>query len=170
MSDSPSELAAAGDLEARPEQKAGFNFWRWFWLTTLVLSLPYAWYCYYVPPNAIAWADDFASAQTDAADSGRPMILYFTGTWCVPCRIMKREVWADEQVKTLVNADFVPVAIDVGNADNAAVLARYGIKGAPVTIVADAEGNALDWRSGGISKAEFLTLLDLSSAPGGEDR
>jgi thiol:disulfide interchange protein len=64
----------------------------------LVVSLAYAWYCFYVPANTIAWADNYASAQTLATDSGKPIILYFTGKWCVPCRVMQRQVWADASV------------------------------------------------------------------------
>ena len=62
---------------------------------------------------------------------------------------MKRQVWADEEVKTSVNSQFIPVAIDVDNPDDAAVLARYNIGGAPVTIITDPQGNALRWRVGG---------------------
>lgn len=73
---------------------------------------------------------------------------------------MKRQVWADEEVKTSVNAQFIPVAIDVDNPDNAAVLSRYNVGGAPVTIITDPLGNALRWRAGGIGKSEFLELLN----------
>ena len=89
------------------------------------------------------------------------MILYFTGKWCVPCRIMKREVWADEQVTASVNAQFIPVAIDVDNPDDATVLARYNVVGSPVTMITDPQGNVLKWREGGMGKADFLNLLGM---------
>jgi len=82
---------------------------------------------------------------------------------------MKREVWADKQVAAIVNAQFIPVAIDVDNPDYAAVLARYNVGGAPVTIVVDPQGNALRWRVGGIGKAEFFELLDTSSPSAAKD-
>jgi len=72
---------------------------------------------------------------------------------------MKRKVWADEQVTASVNARFIPVAIDVDNPDDAAVLARYNVVGPPVTIITDPQGNALQWREGGIGKADFLEFL-----------
>ncbi len=72
---------------------------------------------------------------------------------------MKRQVWADEEVTTSVNGNFIPVAIDVDNPDAAKVRARYSVGGTPVTIITDAQGNALRWRAGGISKSEFLELL-----------
>ena len=149
-------------VESPSERRRVFHFWRCFWLTFLVISLGYAWYSFYVPSNNIAWADNYLSAQQQAADSGKPVILYFTGTWCSPCRIMKRQVWADEEVMELVNAQFVPVAIDVDNPENAELMAQYRIAGPPVTIVCDSQGNVVDWRAGRISKSEFLALLDLS--------
>ncbi|MCA9236371.1 MAG: thioredoxin family protein [Planctomycetales bacterium] len=163
MTETPSQLPSSGNSGSLPVRRRTLHFWRCFWLTFLVVSLAYAWYSFYVPANSIAWADTYASAQQQAADSGKPMILYFTGEWCVPCRVMKRQVWADEEVKTAVNAQFIPVALDVDNPDNAAVLGRYNVGGAPVTIITDPEGNALRWRVGGIGKSEFLELLEDST-------
>ena len=68
-----------------------------------------------------------------------------------------------------VNANFIPVAIDVDNPDDATVLARYNIGGSPVTIVTDPEGNVLRWREGGLDKSEFLEFLGLSNSSVAED-
>lgn len=144
--------------------KKRFRFWQGFWLAFLVVSLAYAWYSFYVPSNDIAWVGDYTSAREQATDSGKPIVMYFTGTWCVPCRIMKRQVWADDEVTALVNEKFIPVAIDVDNADNAEVMARYKIGGSPITVVTDSKGNVVDWRGGKISKDEFLEFLDSSSS------
>ena len=170
MNESPSQSPSSGNSESSPERKKVFHFWRCFWLTFLIASLSYAWYSFYAPANSIAWADSYTSAQQQAADSGKPMILYFTGKWCVPCRIMKRQVWADKQVTASVNSQFIPVAIDVDSPDDAAVLTRYNVGGSPVTIVTDPQGNVLRWRAGGIGKSEFLELLRPSNPSGGVAR
>lgn len=169
MSESPAHSPSSSDSSSPPVRKRVLHFWRSFWLTFLFVSLAFAWYCFYVPSNEIAWADSFAAAQQEAVDSGKPIILYFTGTWCVPCRIMKREVWADEQVMAAVNGNFIAVAIDVDDPDHAALLTRYNVGGTPVTIVVDPQGNALRWRAGGIGKAEFLELLGNSNPSAAED-
>lgn len=137
----------------------------WFWRGFLVVSLVAAWYCFYVPSNNIVWADDFATATTQANESGRSLILFFTGDWCVPCRIMKRNVWADQEVASLVNGQFIPVMIDVDTSQDAHLLERYNIRGTPITIIADSQGKALRWRVGGIDKAEFLQLLHDQTEP-----
>ena len=169
MNDTQSQPPSSDEHESRPNRKPLFHFWRCFWLSFLVVSLASAWYCYYVPSNSVAWAENYTSAQQQAAHTGKPIILYFTGTWCVPCRIMKREVWADEQVMALVNAQFIPVAIDVDNPDDAPLLSRYKIGGPPVTIVTDPQGDVLDWRAGGISKSEFIKLLSVPNPSAGKD-
>ncbi len=164
MNNMRSPFSASGDCESPRNGRPFFHFWRCFWLTFLVVSLPVAWYCYYVPSNRIAWAESYAVAQTQAIQSEKPVILYFTGKWCVPCRIMKRNVWADEQVMASVNSQFVPVAIDVDDPDDAAVMARYKVEGPPVTIITDSRGSVLRWRAGGIGKIEFLEFLAESNS------
>ena len=133
--------------------------WIWFWRVTLVVSIFYAWYCFYVPSNSVAWADNYPSAQQQADQTGKPIVLFFTGNWCVPCKIMKRQVWADDDVMKTVNSDFVPVSIDVDDPNNASLLVRYNVGGTPITIVTDPNGKALRWRVGGIGKSDFLKLL-----------
>ena len=133
--------------------------WIWFWRVTLVVSIFYAWYCFYVPSNSIAWADNYPSAQQQADQTGKPIVLFFTGNWCVPCKIMKRQVWADDDVMKTVNSDFVPVSIDVDDPNNASLLVRYNVGGTPITIVTDPNGKALRWRVGGIGKSDFFKLL-----------
>ena len=147
---------------ANPEKAPPSRFWRGFWLTFLVVSLAYAWYSFYAPPNEIDWADGLATAQQRAVESDKPMILFVTGAWCSPCRIMKREVWADDQVTERVNAEFVPVAIDVDGPDAPATASRYGALRTPSTIITDSEGTVLHHQSGRLSKAAFLGLLDAS--------
>ena len=159
MNDTQSQSPRSTDPVSKTGQGKSFNFWRWFWLSFLVVSLGYAWYCFYVPSNNIAWAHDYPSAQQQAAQTDKPIILFFTGKWCVPCRIMKREVWADAQVMAAVTTVFIPVMIDVDDLESAAVLSRYRVGVTPNTIITDPQGNVLQQKEGGMGKAEFLELL-----------
>ena len=161
---SENDLQSQNVDESAPKSvRAKFNFWRWFWITTLVVSLPYAWYCFYVPSDNVAWAADLAEAEQQASQSGKPIILFFTGKWCVPCRIMKRTVWADEQVTALVNKSFIPVTIDVDDSESGAVRGRYSVGVTPSTIITDSNGNVLQHKVGGVGKADFLEMLGSTS-------
>ena len=149
----------SGPTAATLPQKKKFNFWKWFWLGTIPVSLGWLWHDFYAPENHVTWAKDFASAEQQAIKTDRPMILFFTGAWCSPCRIMKREVWADREVESVVNARFVPVMIDVDDPKVAAVRSRYKVSATPVTIIMDTKGNVLQYAQGGIDKSKFLALL-----------
>ncbi len=158
MSDSNTQAPLSSGPSAQP-QRPQFNFWRWFWLSFLVVSLAWAWYDFYAPSNNVIWAKDYASAQRQAVQSGKPMILFLTGKWCVPCRIMKRTVWADKQVESTVNASFTPLMIDVDDPSAAEVLSRYRFGATPTTIITDPQGKILQQVQGGIGKTDFLELL-----------
>lgn len=159
MNDTQSQSTPPTDPTSQPHQGKFLWWWRWFWRVTLVVSLGYVWHSFYVPSNNVSWADEYASAQQQAAQSGKPMILFFTAEWCVPCRIMKRNVWADEQVEAIVNAGFTPVKIDVDDPASTAALNRYRVGATPTTIITDPQGDVLERAEGGISKADFLELL-----------
>lgn len=152
-----SQSLATGDEESKPTRKPLFHFGRFFWLSFLVISLGYAWHCFCIPSNHVAWVDCHASAQSRASQAEKPVLLFCTGETCVPCRIMKRKVWADEKVAESVNARF----IDVNNPGEATVLARYNIGGSPITIVTDPSGNVLRWREGALENPNSSTSLRL---------
>jgi hypothetical protein len=78
------------------------------------------------------------------------------------CRIMKRNVWADEQVAASVNSGFVPVTIDVDDPDAATARSRYRVGATPTTIttiITDPQGKILFQAEGGMGKTDFLELL-----------
>ena len=89
------------------------------------------------------------------------MVLFFTGEWCVPCRIMKRTVWADDEVESVVNERFTPSIINVSEPGAfSEAVERYEVFVTPTTIIADAEGNIMERVQGAMSKAELLKLLE----------
>ncbi|WP_319500619.1 thioredoxin fold domain-containing protein [uncultured Draconibacterium sp.] len=135
-------------------------FWRWFWLTFLVVSLAYAWYSFYVPSNDVEWADNAVSARELANDSGKNVLLFFTGEWCVPCRIMKREVFADKEVMKAINSQLIPVMINVDDPKAEELVKHYKIGGTPITVFTDPKGKVLDYAVGKIGKSKFLEMLE----------
>ena len=134
-------------------------FWRWFWLTFLVVSLAYAWYSFYAPSNDIKWVNDITSAQELTNNSGKNTILFFTGKWCSPCRIMKREVFADNEVEKIINSQFTAVMIDIDNPRSKELVNYYKIGATPTTIIIDSKGKVLDYSVGKIGKKKFLEML-----------
>jgi protein disulfide-isomerase len=147
------------ESQANNSNRKPHPFWRWFWLTFLVACLGYAWYSFYVPSNDVVWAGDIASAQELATESGKPVMMFFTATWCVPCRIMKREVFSDSKVAGAINAQVIPVMIYADSPGGEAAFRQYNVEGTPITIFTDPQGNVLNYAVGGIGKAKFMEML-----------
>ncbi len=134
-------------------------FWRWFWLIFLVVSLAYAWYSFYAPSNDIEWANDITSIQELTKKSSKNTLVFFTGTWCSPCQIMKREVFADKEVERIINSQVIPVMIDIDNPNTKELVKYYKVSATPTTIILDSQGKVLDYAVGKIEKKKFLEML-----------
>lgn len=139
-------------------KKKSHSFWRWFWLTFLVASLAYAWYSFYVPSNDIEWVS-ITSTKELANNSGKKTLIFFTGEWCVPCRIMKREVFANKEVTKIVNSQVIPVMIDIDNANAEEIVKHFKVGATPTTIVLDSKGKVLNYAVGRIGKKKFIEML-----------
>jgi protein disulfide-isomerase len=110
------------------------------------------------PASAIDWRQDFPSALAEASQSGKPVLVDFTASWCPPCQVMKHEVWPDDQVADAMNERYIPVLVDVDRTDNKAVAQRYGITSIPTIEVVDEDGRVL--RQGAfMSRSQMLEFL-----------
>lgn len=100
------------------------------------------------------WQENFQQALARAAEQGKPVLLRFSAAWCTPCRVMDSTVWVDEQVKSTLANQAVPVEIDIDQEANAGVVQRYGIRSIPTILLIDANGEEL--ARGGFMSAEAM--------------
>lgn len=147
------------NTEIKIEKKKKNPFWSVFWLTFLAVSLCYAWYSFYAPSNDVKWTNNISSAKKLAEDSDKNILVFFTGKWCSPCRVMKRQVFADDEVMKAINAKVVSVEIDVDDPKNEALIKQYNINATPITLFMDAKGKVIDYGVGKIEKTKFLEML-----------
>jgi thiol:disulfide interchange protein DsbD len=89
--------------------------------------------------NSLAVLD----AELEAArQAGQPVLLDFYADWCVSCREMERDTFADARVQAAL-APYRLLQADVTeNDDDAkALLSRYGLVGPPATLFFDRNGD-----------------------------
>lgn len=93
--------------------------------------------------STVPWRADFAQAQKEASESGKPILLDFSAPWCPPCQVMKHEVWTDPAVGEAVETNVIPYLVDVDLPLNRDLGARYEVEQIPALILIDAKGNVL---------------------------
>jgi protein disulfide-isomerase len=139
-----------------------------FWVLVLGLmmfNLPALKGCYYGmvdssgPPQGINWRANWDAAAEESARTGKPILAYFSASWCPPCRIMKREVWPDADVQAAANGKVIPIYMDVDQPAAQEKAAHYRVSGIPTLLITQADGTPL--RAGGMmSKRELVAMLE----------
>ncbi|GCB05528.1 protein-disulfide reductase DsbD [Ralstonia sp. SET104] len=97
----------------------------------------------------------------NASTSGRAVMLDFYADWCVSCKEMERLTFTDARVRQVL-AEVVLLQADVtaNNADDQALLKRFGLFGPPSTIFFDTQGREMKGRVVGFERADtFLESL-----------
>ncbi|WP_070361186.1 protein-disulfide reductase DsbD, partial [Duganella sp. HH105] len=84
---------------------------------------------------------DAALAQT----GGKTAMLDFYADWCVSCKEMEKLTFVDAQVRTrLANTVLLQVDVTANDADDKAMLKRFGLFGPPGIILFDKQGREID--------------------------
>jgi thiol:disulfide interchange protein DsbD len=97
-----------------------------------------------------------------AAAAGRSVMLDFYADWCVSCKEMERYTFTDSRVKqSLSSALLLRADVTANNADNQALLKRFGIFGPPTIAFYGPDGiERPQYRVVGYMKAaEFADVL-----------
>jgi thiol:disulfide interchange protein DsbD len=114
--------------------------------------------------TAPLWGTVRSVAELDAAlrSAGRPVMLDFYADWCVSCKEMERYTFSDLAVqRKLRGAMLLKADVTANNADDRALLKRFGLFGPPGTIFFDASGHEVPGARvvGFQNSAEFLKTL-----------
>ena len=80
------------------------------------------------PKETTPWRHSLAEAKQEAATKHKPVLAYFTATWCPPCQQLKRDTWPDPGVQAALD-HVVPVKIDVDEHPDLAQ--EFGVTGIP---------------------------------------
>ena len=122
-------------------------------LLTAGVALASSWL---MPREIIDWRSDLPAARAESRATRKPIVLYFTASWCEPCQRMKKTTWADANVKDALSR-FVPVKIDIDQ--HADLAQQYGVKSIPRLILLDDAGAAMKIRTGLAEPRELIAWL-----------
>ena len=91
--------------------------------------------------SPVEWREWGEEALAAAQESGRPVLLSLSATWCVDCHEMDERTYANPGIAANVNEGFVPVRVDVDR--HPRVRDRYNMGGFPSTVFCTPDGRIL---------------------------
>jgi thiol:disulfide interchange protein len=104
----------------------------------------------------IKWHSSLSAAQAQAKKTKRPLLVYFSTSWCGPCKEMKRTTFKDAKV-IAESRKWTMVQIDAEKQES--VAAKYKVDGYPTMIILKPNGASVSRAEGGMGASGFLNWM-----------
>jgi thiol-disulfide isomerase/thioredoxin len=102
------------------------------------------------------WQTNYSSALPEAVNAKRPALLYFTASWCGPCKLMSRLTLTNAAVEQALSA-MEHVAVDID--DHQQFAAKYAIDAVPTFVLLSLNGDEVRRTTGYQTADDFLRWL-----------
>ncbi len=103
--------------------------------------------------ETIHWQTDLRAAVQQAADDGRPVLIFVNSAHCHYCTKMRRETYAHPAIARQVNASFVPVLVSAERAPE--LVRQLGVSAFPTTLVVSPEARVIQRIRGFVGPRDF---------------
>lgn len=105
----------------------------------------------------IQWLRSAEQAATQAAQTGKPILVYVRSANCHYCDLMQTNVWQDQATAKTVMRDFVPLKLT--QEDNPEAVKVLQIKGFPSTVIFSADRQYVDRLDGYLEPQQFRAAV-----------
>jgi thioredoxin 1 len=102
------------------------------------------------------WSTNYAATISAAESAQQPALVYFTASWCGPCKLMSRITLADPALSETVS-DIEHVAVDIDEHPDLA--SKHGIGAVPTFIMLSTADDEVERTTGFQAVGDFLPWL-----------
>lgn len=111
-----------------------------------------------VQSQEVRWSTDLEQSLQTARTRRMPVLMEFTASWCVYCKRMEKQTFADPAVAARINSQFVPIQVDADKHKD--LVKRLEIRGLPAILVVAPDLTVIDRISGFQTAEALMTRLD----------
>lgn len=108
--------------------------------------------------QSVSWGTDLVKGLSSSVETGKPVLLVFTASWCPPCQVMKHEVWTDPTVRQMADSEYHPVLLDIDLEESYPAAEKYHVESIPTILVLDSKGD-IKHRSSTMDAADTIAFL-----------
>lgn len=110
--------------------------------------------------SKLKWHSNLKTAQKQALQQDKPMLIVFGATWCPPCRKLESDTLADKKVVAMIEQSFVPVHLDYDKEPR--IVKVLEIEKLPSIVVLSPEADLLHRSEGFSVPKDFQAKLTLA--------
>jgi thioredoxin 1 len=107
-------------------------------------------------PELFAQHVSLPAASQESAETGKPVLVLATASWCGPCQAFKRGALSDPEVAKVITDNAIPVYLDIDEHPEAASM--FGVQSIP-TLLLLKDGMVVD-RAGKMSSARTIEWVN----------
>ena len=109
-------------------------------------------------PGIFAEKVSLEDATAKSAETGKPVLVFATASWCGPCQSFKRGALSDPEVAKAISDNTIPVYLDIDEHPEQASM--FGVRSVPTLILTD--GRKMTKATGALSTGRTLDWLSES--------
>src|SRR5690606_20424152 len=126
----------------------------------LILSSPFGLLAHSKPERSgKLFEESVVTIKDKATKAGKPYLVQFTASWCMPCKWMEGTSYQDDKVKSYLLDNYLTAKVNIDDFDGFAWKEYYGVKNLPTLLIFSADGKLLEKRENALSTSQLLALL-----------
>ncbi len=100
------------------------------------------------------------SVFTKAKSEQKNVLISFGSDWCLPCQMMKEDVFSNSEVNHILNQDFILIEADFDTESDQEWFQKYSVGCLPTIVVADPDGNEIERWEHSMGVRQMLSILN----------
>ena len=99
-----------------------------------------------------------------AEREGKLVFVDLYTDWCLPCKLMKEDVYTDESIGDFMNDNFINYKVNAEKANGPNMTVLYNIESFPGLLFLDANGRVLEQKQGAAYHTELREMANRALA------